>query len=68
MEFNPLLIFQFVHSKSLRNTTNDSISAQNIASYVMAVEYKPYPPSFYHMDKLKSLTRSAWSASAAASP
>lgn len=57
MEFNPLLIFRFVHSKSLRNTTNDSISAQNIARYVMTVEYKPYPPSFYHMDKLKSLTR-----------
>ena len=57
MEFNPLLIFRFVHSKSLRNTTNDSISAQNIAHYVMTVEYKPYPPSFYHMDKLKSLTR-----------
>ena len=57
MEFNPLLIFRFVHSKSLRNTTNDSISAQNITHYVMTVEYKPYPPSFYHMDKLKSLTR-----------
>ena len=23
----------------------------------MTVEYKPYPPSFYHMDQLKSLTR-----------
>ena len=23
----------------------------------MTVEYKPYPPSFYHLDKLKSLTR-----------
>ena len=57
MEFNPLLISRFVRSKSLRNTTNDSISAQNIARYVMTVEYKPYPPSFYHMDKLKSLTR-----------
>lgn len=57
MEFNPLLISRFVRSKSLRNTTNDSISAQNIARYVMTVEYKPYPPSFYHLDKLKSLTR-----------
>jgi len=57
MEFNPLLISRFVRSKSLRNTTNDSISAQNIARYVMTVEYKPYPPSFYHFDKLKSLTR-----------
>ena len=57
MEFNPLLISRFVRSKSLRNTTNDSISAQNIARYVMTVEYKPYPPSFYHLNKLKSLTR-----------
>jgi len=57
MEFNPLLISRFVRSKSLRNTTNHSISAQNIARYVMTVEYKPCPPSFYHLDKLKSLTR-----------
>ena len=57
MEFNPLLISRFVHSKSLRNTKTDSIDAQSIARYVMTVEYKPYPPSFYHLDKLKSLTR-----------
>ena len=29
----------------------------SIAQYVMTVEYKPYPSSFYHLDKLKSLTR-----------
>lgn len=57
MEFNPLLISRFVRSKSLRNTKSDSIDAQSIARYVMTVEYKPYPPSFYHLDKLKSLTR-----------
>lgn len=57
MEFNPLLISRFVHSKSLRNTKTDSIDAQSIARYVMTVEYKPYSPSFYHLDKLKSLTR-----------
>ncbi len=57
MEFNPLLISRFVRSKSLRNTKTDSIDAFSIARYVMTVEYKPYPPSFYHMDKLKSLTR-----------
>ena len=28
-----------------------------IARYLMTVEYKPYPPSFYHKEKLKSLTR-----------
>lgn len=57
MEFNPLLISRFVRSKSLRNTKTDSIDAYSIARYVMTVEYKPYPPSFYHLDKLKSLTR-----------
>ena len=57
MEFNPLLISRFVHSKSLRKTKTDSLDAQSIAQYLMTVEYKPYPPSFYHMDQLKSLTR-----------
>ena len=57
LSFNPLLISRFVRSKSLRNTKTDSIDAQSIARYVMTVEYKPYPPSFYHLDKLKSLTR-----------
>ena len=57
MEINPLLISRFVRSKSLRNTKTDSIDALAIAQYLMTVEYKPYPPSFYHLDKLKSLTR-----------
>ena len=57
MEFNPLLISRFVRSKSLRNTKTDSLDAESIARYIMTVEFKPYPPSFYHIDKLKSLTR-----------
>ena len=57
MEFNPLLISRFVRSKSLRKTKTDTLDAQSIAQYLMTVEYKPYPPSFYHMDQLKSLTR-----------
>ena len=57
MEFNPLLISRFVSGKSLRKTKTDSLDAQSIAQYLMTVEYKPYPPSFYHMDQLKSLTR-----------
>ena len=57
MEINPLLISKFVRSKSLRKTKTDSLDAQSIAQYLMTVEYKPYPPSFYHMDQLKSLTR-----------
>ena len=57
MEFNPLLINRFVHSKSLRKTKTDSIDALMIAQYLMTVEYKPYPPLLYHIEKLKSLTR-----------
>ena len=57
MEINPLLISRFVRSKSLRNTKTDTLDAEYIAQYLMTVEYKPYPPSFYHMDQLKSLTR-----------
>ena len=57
MEFNPLLISRFVRGKSLRKTKTDILDAQSIAQYLMTVEYKPYPPSFYHMDQLKSLTR-----------
>ncbi len=57
MEFNPLLINRFVKSKSLRKTKSDSIDCMMIAHYLMTVEYKPYPSSFYHIEKLKSLTR-----------
>ena len=57
MEINPLLISRFVRSKSLRNTKTDFLDAESIAQYLMTVEYKPYPPSFYHMNQLKSLSR-----------
>ena len=53
MEFNPLLVSRFVGSKTLRNTKTDPIDAYNIARYLLTVEYQPYPPSFYHLDKLK---------------
>ena len=57
MEFNALLVSRFVHGKSLRNTKPDPIDARNVAQYLMTVEYKSYPPSFYHLDQLKALTR-----------
>ena len=57
MEFNPLLINRFVKSKSLRKTKSDSIDCVMIARYLMTVEYKTYLSSFYHSEKLKSLTR-----------
>ena len=57
MEFNPLLINRFVKSKSLRKTKSDSIDCMMIARFLMTVEYKPHPSSFYHIEMLKSLTR-----------
>lgn len=57
MEFNPLIIKRFVDSKTLRRTKSDSIDAMSIAQYLMTVDYKPYPKSFYHIEALKSLTR-----------
>ena len=57
MEFNPLLVKRFVAGKSLRRTKSDPIDALYIAQYLMSVEYKPYPVSFYHIKALKSLTR-----------
>ena len=57
MEFNPLLVKRFVAGKSLRKTKSDPIDALYIAQYLMSVEYKPYPASFYHIKALKSLTR-----------
>ena len=57
MEINAVLIKKFVRSKSLRRTKTDSIDSVAIACYLMTVDYKPCPPSFYHLDMLKSLTR-----------
>lgn len=57
MEFNPLLVSRFVSSKTLRNTKSDPVDAHNIARYLITMEYQPHPPSFYHLDKLKSLTQ-----------
>lgn len=57
MEFNPLMVKRFVDSKTLRRTKSDSIDAMSIAQYLMTVDFKPYPKSFYHIEALKSLTR-----------
>ena len=57
MEFNPLVLKKFVASKTLRRTKTDSLDAISIAQYLITVEYKPYPDSFYHIEALKSLTR-----------
>ena len=57
MEFQPALISQYGKALSLRKTKTDAIDSQTIARWLMTVEYKPYPLSFYHNYSLKSLTR-----------
>ena len=57
MELNPLLVNKFVKGQTLRRTTTDKLCANAIARYMLQVEYKPYPASFYHNYSLKSLTR-----------
>ena len=74
MEFNPLLINRFVHSKSLRKTKTDSIDALMIAQYLMTVEYKPYEailptkkssfetviPKLLHAGRISDITPCPW--------
>ena len=57
MELNPVLISKFVKSQTLRKTKTDKLDARVIAQYLIQVEYKPHPTSFYHNYSLKSLTR-----------
>lgn len=57
MEINPLLISNFISNKSLRRTKTDKADSQSISLYLMTVDYKTYPVKFYHIQSLKSLTR-----------
>lgn len=57
MEFNPLLVHRFFKSESLRRTKNDKVDARKISLYLQSREYKPNPNSSYHLNCLKSLTR-----------
>ena len=57
MEFNPLLVYRHFKSETLRKTKNDKVDARMISSYLYTREYKPNPNSSYHLNCLKSLTR-----------
>ena len=57
MEFNPVLVREYIKSLSLRKTKNDSIDSEHIAKWLVNVEYKPFQKGFYHAYSLKSLTR-----------
>lgn len=57
MEFNPVLVKEFVKSLSLRRTKTDKADAKLICQKLMSVPYKPNPNQFYHKYSIKSLTR-----------
>ena len=49
MKINPLIIKQFLKTRSLRRTKTDKADALNIAEYLMSVPYKPNSLLLYHV-------------------
>ena len=56
MKINPLIIKQFLKTRSLRRTKTDKADALNITEYLMSVSYKPNSLLLYHTYSLKSLS------------
>ena len=56
MKINPLIIKQFLKTRSLRRTKTDKADALNIAEYLMSIPYKPNSLLLYHTYSLKSLS------------
>lgn len=57
MKMNPLIIHQFLKTRSLRRTKTDKSDSLTIASYLMSVPYKPNSDLLYNIYTLKSLCR-----------
>ena len=57
MKINPLIIKQFLKTRSLRRTKTDKSDSLTIANYLMSVPYKPNSLLLYHIYSLKSLCR-----------
>ncbi len=57
MEINPFLVKKFSDSKSLRKLKTDKKDAKLISEYMRTVDFKAYHLQYYHIKKLKSLTR-----------
>lgn len=57
VEFNPFLAKQFFKSTTIRKTKTDKVDAQLLSSMLASVDYKTLHTKFYHMNDLKSLTR-----------
>ena len=58
MKVNPLIIHQFLKTRSLRRTKTDKADSITIAKYLMSVPYKPNSDLLYTIFTLKSLCRS----------
>ncbi len=57
MKVNPLIIHQFLKTRSLRRTKTDKADSITIAKYLMSVPYKPNSDLLYIIFTLKSLCR-----------
>ncbi len=57
MELNPVLVKQFIRSRTLRKTKTDKLDTMHLAAYLTSIEYKPHPKPLYDVSSLKSLTR-----------
>lgn len=58
MKMNPLVIHQFLKTRSLRRIKTDKSDSLTIANYLMSVPYKPNSNLLYNILTLKSLCRS----------
>ena len=58
MRMNPLVIHQFLKTRSLRRTKTDKADSLTIANYLMPVPFKPNSNLLYNIFTLKSLCRS----------
>ena len=57
LKVNPLIIHQFLKTRSLRRTKTDKADSLTIAKYLMSVPYKPNSDLLYTIFTLKSLCR-----------
>lgn len=57
MEFNPLLVKEFMKSLTLRKTKTDKVDAMIICQKLISVPYKSNSKLFYHKYSIKSLSR-----------
>ena len=57
MKMNPLVVHQFLKTRSLRRTKTDKADSLTIANYLMFVQYNPNSNVLYHTYSLKLLCK-----------